>query len=430
MSKVTLSAYEQEMLDGKYGRMKQLAMENIVRYAEILGATELCKVTKAHVSGGNTCLSFGHADTYEETFRRTFFATDEPFEIDNFSEECFSQTDVGSCDLVDWKPMNHTKEYFDKNWEFLKKDVAHGVSVVGSCTPYLTGWVPLKGEHFVTTESSNVLMSNSVFGACGNADGSESVIWSAITGRTPKWGNHTPEYRIGTSLYRVHTPIATRKDWDMLGYTIGRMVKLNSNPVVSLDAGYEQPTMAHLKQFFATMAVTSGAEICHIVGITPEAPTVKAALGYKEAKYIFDIYREDLEVSEKMVCAEGSGDIQFVSLGCPHYTLEEIKHVAYALAHRRVADTVNLVVWTSHPIKETARLSGYIDMIEKAGGHVLSGGCPVVQGPECYEGVTSLAVDAGKQAHYMKSLSPCKIFYGTTDECIEAAVKGRWEGKK
>ena len=33
-----LTPYEQKMLDGEFGRYKQLAMEQVVKYAKVLGA--------------------------------------------------------------------------------------------------------------------------------------------------------------------------------------------------------------------------------------------------------------------------------------------------------------------------------------------------------------------------------------------------------
>ena len=42
-----LTPYEQEMLDGEHGPIKQIAMKRIVKYAEVLGAEELAEVTKA-----------------------------------------------------------------------------------------------------------------------------------------------------------------------------------------------------------------------------------------------------------------------------------------------------------------------------------------------------------------------------------------------
>lgn len=56
---VHLTPEEQEMLDGKQGRLKQVAMENIVRYAQVLGASKLCRVTKATVfCGAHNYLDF------------------------------------------------------------------------------------------------------------------------------------------------------------------------------------------------------------------------------------------------------------------------------------------------------------------------------------------------------------------------------------
>ena len=46
-----LSDDENRIIDGEAGKLKQVAMQNIVRYAEILGAQSLCEVTKATVCG-------------------------------------------------------------------------------------------------------------------------------------------------------------------------------------------------------------------------------------------------------------------------------------------------------------------------------------------------------------------------------------------
>jgi len=47
-----LTEYEEGVLAGKEGRLKQVSLQNIVRYAKILGAAELCEVTKATVFCG------------------------------------------------------------------------------------------------------------------------------------------------------------------------------------------------------------------------------------------------------------------------------------------------------------------------------------------------------------------------------------------
>ena len=40
-----LTEYEQEMLDGKFGRYKQVAMEHIVELANVMDAEELVEIS-------------------------------------------------------------------------------------------------------------------------------------------------------------------------------------------------------------------------------------------------------------------------------------------------------------------------------------------------------------------------------------------------
>jgi len=47
-----LSDEDKRTLDGEEGRLKQVALENVIRYAHVLGAPALCEVTKATVFCG------------------------------------------------------------------------------------------------------------------------------------------------------------------------------------------------------------------------------------------------------------------------------------------------------------------------------------------------------------------------------------------
>ncbi len=73
----------------------------------------------------------------------------------------------------------------------------------------------------MTTESGVTVIGNSIWGAMGNADGIEAAFWSAICGRTPRWGNHVFENRAATHLVQVETPIEGMLEWDLLGKVIG-----------------------------------------------------------------------------------------------------------------------------------------------------------------------------------------------------------------
>ncbi|MDD4075020.1 MAG: aconitase X [Eubacteriales bacterium] len=424
-----LTDYEQKMLDGEFGRYKQLAMQQVVKFANVLGAEELVPITKVHLNMGIPPLDYGVGDDFNEAFRRVYLAVDEKVKFEGFSPECFVQTDGGAVDQYDPKPMGHPQSLCDLNRERELISAKGGTSIVGSCTPYLAGWLPLRGEHFVTTESSNVLFSNAVFGAMGNANGTASCAWAAITGRGPKWGLHIKENRYAQCEFKVECQCETPQDWDVIGYTLGRKLKLNKIPV--LTGNFHNVDVIRLKRMFSAIATSSGLEMIHIEGITPEAPTKEIALGGKTEWPVYHITQADYDESFRLLCDEGSAPVQLVSCGCPHYTLQEIRDCADYIQGKKVKEGVTLIFWTNSALREAARLSGYLDTIEAAGATIGTNGCPLVQGAACYKGVTGMAVDAAKQAHYNRSyLKNGNMFYGTMEQCVDAAVSGIWEGKK
>ena len=75
---IHLTEEEQEILDGKQGKLRQTALENIVQYARVLGAEKLCKVTKATVfCGSHTYLGVCKSKDFHEVFSRMNLARDE-----------------------------------------------------------------------------------------------------------------------------------------------------------------------------------------------------------------------------------------------------------------------------------------------------------------------------------------------------------------
>ena len=422
---VRLTKYETEMLNGNHGSTKQKAMENIIAYADALGADELCEVSKATLFlGAHEYLDVLKTDDYEKIFSKMYMCSDKTLPIVDFDRKCFSQTCASPCDQYRYKEVHLSKDFFDKNKRFLESTKSAGASIVGSCTPYFTGWIPIKGEHFVTTESSNVIMCNSVFAARGNSDGLEAAVWSAVCGRTPKWGCHTDEGRLGNLIIHIGCPAKSKVDWDLIGYTVGRMLPPHGKPV--LTGIVERPDIVRLKQCFAAMATTSGAEICHIEGVTPEADTIEQALGGKAPKCILTIGLRDIRDSYYSLCCAHKGRVNYVSLGCPHYNLQEIRDAAMYLRGKHVHTGVELIIWTDYSTLEMANQNGYTDWIEQAGGMLLTCGCPLVIGKRCYSHAKGIAVDSAKQAHYLKSEATVPVYYSDMQSCIDAAILGEW----
>ena len=139
-----LTPYEQDMLDGKFGRFKQIALENVLKYARVVGAEELVEITKSTLYfWAHSYLETCDADTYDEIFAKMYLCTDEKVELGEFEKTCYCQTCVAPCDQYDYKVTHLPKELFDRNTEYLRRTLKAGCCIAGSCTPYLNGWVPL-----------------------------------------------------------------------------------------------------------------------------------------------------------------------------------------------------------------------------------------------------------------------------------------------
>jgi predicted aconitase len=295
---------------------------------------------------------------------------------------------------------------------------------VGTCVPYLTGFVPLAGEHYVSSESHAVLMMNSLWSARGQADGLESGFWAAVCGRTPFWGLHDPRRRKGTRRYQVEARLETVHDWDLFGHAAGLKIPPGAVPVFT---GFPRPDIHKLKSAAAAMATTSGAEMAHFVGLTPEAPTLAAALAPDAERETVTIGPREMEESRAMLSSGRRAELDYISIGCPHLTVHQLGEVAAGLTGRRVSDHTVVHVWTAAPFKETADRMGYTAAIKDSGATLLTNTCPLVCG-QLPPGARSLAFDSAKQAHYMKSETGAEILYGSLDDCLRSAVSGRWEG--
>ena len=70
---------------------------------------------------------------------------------------------------------------------------------------------------------------------------------------------------------------------------------------------------------------------------------------------------------------------------------------------------------------------GYTRIISDAGGRLMSDTCSAL-GRVMPKGTRVAAVDSAKQAHYLPAIMGVQCWFGSTAECIDAAVTGRWHG--
>ncbi|MDX6420167.1 MAG: hypothetical protein QOG28_4787, partial [Trebonia sp.] len=299
--------------------------------------------------------------------------------------------------------------------------------ILATCTPYQVGNLPLRGEHCAWMESSAVIYANSVLGARTNCEGIASTGAASLTGKIPCWGNHREENRLGTHLISVEgLCVESFQDWGMLGYFAGGIAG-EDHPVIVGDIS--RPDLTELKHFGAAAATSGGVELYHIPGITPEAPTVEAAFGPGAAAPDAVVYgpAERRAMYETLNEIGSSADVDFVLLGCPHASVDQIRQAAALLDGKRLSPNTELWIMAPRALKVMADRSGYTQVIERAGGRVLADSCPAMS-RAAPTGTRVFATDSAKQAHYLPAILGIEAWFGTLEECVAAAVTGRWNG--
>jgi predicted aconitase len=115
-------------------------------------------------------------------------------------------------------------------------------------------------------------------------------------------------------------------------------------------------------------------------------------------------------------------------LGCPHNSIEQVGLAARLLEGKRLSPNTSLWVFTPRALKEVADRSGYTDIIQAAGGHVLTDTCPAIS-RIMPKDTKVVATDSAKQAHYLPAITGVQAWFGSVADCVEAAISGRWNGR-
>lgn len=422
---MNLDDTQKATLDGERGVAPQKAMELIVRYARVLGAERLCRVSWADLfCGAHHYLDVAGSDDFNRVFSTMSLCTGQTAELKQMNRGCicYSGVEVDCTEVPEQLLAGQDRQA--KNLAMLSRFVDSGVVLSGSCVPYLLGFVPLAGEHFVSCESSAVLFLNSLWGACGNGDGIEASFCAAVCGYTPLWGKHLPENRKATHVVTIQNLPESVHDWDVLGHAVGMRLPPMAVPVIA--GRYSRPDAIRLKAFFASLACAAGTEMCHLEGISPEATTVQQALTGKTDHSCITVSAVDAAESVEQLNGNDRQRIDYISLGCPHYHIDEVRCIAEFLDGRRIHPDTLVHVWTAGPFKYMADRCGYTRTIEKAGAHLLTGSCPSTRGYPA--GVRTAAYDSAKQRMSAAQETDARLYYGSLEQCLQTAVSGIWEG--
>jgi hypothetical protein len=418
---------EQHMLDGKEGKAVQKAMELLVHYAEGLGAKNFVDTKNVTIIPGSIpdvsiVKQIVPSMDIDEIASR--------FMLDSDSRVVVSKVKAFTTTNATWRDQNYpdiqkgSKEHCDLLQRLAEYCKRVGMIHLATCTPYQVGNIPVRGEHIAWTESSAIAYTNSVIGSCTNIEGLHSAFAAAITGKIPNWGMHLEENRYGGVLVNVDVDMTDLREWSLLGYYVAGLVGLDLPIYQNIN---NLPDLTKLMALCAAGISGGSVVMHHLVGITPEAPTVAAASGGKKLKYELHFGETQRREAYEKLNRTQKDDVDIVALGCPHCTLEYMRKIAEDLEGKKIHGSTKLYLTTNSMIKAMADIQGFTAAIEKAGGIILQDSCclELALDPD-----TVFVTNSAKMAHYAPGATGLKnTWFGTLEECIDAALTGKWRGE-
>jgi len=389
-----LARDEEEMLRGGAGLAAKKSMEILVALGEIYGAERLLDVSSVQVAGvsydnlGDAGLEF-----LEEMAR-------------DGRARALTTLNPAGMDVENWEALGIARDFAQKQKRVIDLFAGMGILPTCTCTPYFVGNLPRYGQHIAWAESSAVCFANSVIGARTNREGGPSALAAALTGKTPAYGLHLAGNREPRVGIRVTERLRDETEFGALGCVVGKTV----GGEIPYFTGIDTPDLDSLKALCASLATFGGTALFHMEGVTPDRvmPPQKSIRVTRE------------EIRQAVGDLNDAVEVDFVSIGCPHASLSELGRIARYLQGKTVA--METWIHLARPLKKTADLMGYTEIIEKAGARLACDTCMVVA--PLKGRFRGLATNSAKAVYYGRAKNGFQVVFRTLEECLAMAAGG------
>ena len=420
---VELADLDRRMLSGDCGEAAATAMRILVTMAGVYGARRLLDIEGAHIDG---CLYHGDSGV---DFAEMLVAGGARVRVP-------TTLNVGGLDLLHPEEFAGTAERRAKALRLMECYEEMGCRTIWTCAPYQTTPRPAFGQQVAWAESNAIVFANSVLGARTHRYGDFIDICAAITGRAPAVGLHLEENRRGQVVFDLRSlPRSLRAaSWLLpaIGYLVGERCA-NRVPVL---LGLEKADEDGLKALGAAAASSGAVALFHAVGITPEAPTLEAALGGRDAEEWVEVTASDLRAALRRLStapgaaapdAEGRGELRIdvVALGSPHFSPREFAELLPLVDRHPPAGSVEFVVCTNRVSLDVLERNGDLERLRGHGVRVVVDTCVVVAPILRTPAGGILMTNSGKFAHYAPGNVGFDVVFGSLAECVRSAHAGR-----
>jgi predicted aconitase len=400
------------MLDGAHGPAVQMAMSILVQMAEVYGAAELMDITAAHI---DSSIYIGEAGLeFAERLAGLGARVAVP-----------STLNVSGLDEHHWQEWPVPPNWARNAHRQMLAYQSMGCVPTWTCAPYQTEMRPGFGQQIAWGESNAIAFANSVLGARTERYPDLLDICCAITGRVPAVGLHLTENRGGQiTMHLMDVPLSIQGDdsfYPVLGHLMGKIAQDRIPVVAGLEVG---PTEDQLKALGAAAASSGTVALFHIVGVTPEAPTLEAAFRGRQPSTTLEVTMDGLRAARRELTTANGDQLDMVVLGSPHFSLAEFKQLAPLLEGKRVHPDVKFLVTSSRAMALLAKQAGCLAALEAFGGAVTVDTC-ILATPMLPPEVKTLMTNSAKYAYYAPGMLNTRVTFGSLEDCVWSAVEGR-----
>jgi predicted aconitase len=388
---MNLSDEERAILAGRKGKTLQKCMETLVRYGEFYQAETLVPIKSAHlVMSCGSILFKTYLDIVGQLVKEGI-----RFAVPTSVNPHFTTENPGLIQRYILKKDEKFREHFR----------GLGGIETYSCTPYLCGNSPRKGDVIAWAESSAVIYANAVLGARTNRNSGILDLISAVLGVTPLMGLLLDENRKGTVEIVVEAD-GVEVDYAVLGYVIGKIVRNRVPYIRGLKGSADD-----LKNMGAAMAATGGVGMYHVEGVTPEARALGEDVLEKSAERIVLTHKRLITQQEELQAGLTRADLVFI--GCPHLSYEELVHISNLMKGTKIRKGVDLWVNSSKKVIQKFMDSTHFESFEETGARLVSL-CPLALFETPGLRKRCFLTNSGKMRYYAPA------YYGSLDVCLRA----------
>jgi hypothetical protein len=400
---------ETGMLAGACGPAAALSMRVILAAAKIQGAGRLIPIASAHV---DSCLYHGPSSL---DFARAL--------LSGGGRVCVPTTlNVGGLDRSRPDLFAGPASHGEAARQLMDSYVEMGCQPTFTCAPYQLPGRPAPGTDVAWAESNAIVFGNSMIGLRTNRYGDLIDICAAITGRVPHAGLHIPENRAARAVFTVEQDALSRVDEDLLPALLGHHIGRRTGTLVPVLDGLQTVPITEDwgKAFGAAAASSGGVAMFHIVGATPEAPDLATATQGKIPVLSERLTGADLIAAHRQLTTAELGErLGGVSIGTPHLSAEQLRHLAVQLAGRQVKVPTYATTSRSVIASEPAAAQG----LEACGVTIIRDTCTYFQ-PDIMDPGGAVMTNSAKWAYYAPAMLGCAVILASQSDCMESAVSG------